>query len=139
MTALEKAGKELVWSAPRPIDVAEHHLMLARAELELGHHDAAMEFIANGADIAVDVPLLAAEAHLLRGRVAAIEGDPRTANGAYERAAAILTGLAPSPTGAQLWFELGGLFNDIAQRDAALDAFQRAAASAGVASRSGRH
>lgn len=139
MNALEKAGKELIWSVPRAIDLAEHHLMLARAELELGNNDAAMKFITHGVDIAGDSPLLAAEAHLLRGRVAATEGDPRTANGAYERAAAILTGTAATPSSAQLWFELGSLFNDIDQRDAALDAFRRAGASTGLTSPSSSH
>ena len=66
------------------------------------------------------------------GQIAADEGDVDRARQSYREAILALTGIGADRNAAQLWFELGGLLEEIGAADEAMDAYRRAAASTGL-------
>ena len=136
MKNLELAARELDWSSANPMDKADNQLIMARANLLLGHIEAAAEQAANSYGISRDqAPLSAAEALVLRGQIAASSGDTGEATSLYREAILILSGVGADRMAAELWFELGGLLQDVGEQAAALDAYRRAAASTGLTPR----
>jgi len=132
----ELAARELDWSSANPMDKADNQLIMARANLLLGHIDIAAEQAASTYAISRDqAPLSAAEALVLRGQIAASRGDTEAAASTYKEAILILTGAGADRLIAELWFELGGLLQDVGEHAAALDAYRRAAASTGLTPR----
>jgi tetratricopeptide (TPR) repeat protein len=81
-------------------------------------------------------PLSAAEALVLRGQIAARRSETANATAAYKEAILLLSGAGADRRAAELWFELGGLLQDVGEAAAALDAYRRAAASTGLTTRS---
>jgi tetratricopeptide (TPR) repeat protein len=136
MKNLELAARELDWSSANPMDKADNQLIMARANLLLGHIEAASEQAANSYGISRDqAPLSAAEALVLQGQIAASRGDTEEATSLYKEAILILSGAGADRLAAELWFELGGLLQDVGEHAAALDAYRRAAASTGLTPR----
>ena len=136
LKSLELAARELDWSSANPMDKADNQLVMARANLLLGHIEAAAEQAANSFGITRDqAPLSAAEALVLRGQIAASRGDTDEATASYKEAILILSGAGADRMAAELWFELGGLLQDVGEAAAALDAYRRAAASTGLTPR----
>jgi len=134
---LERAARELDWSSASPIDKAANQLAMARANLLLGDSDAAVEQSAASLQITREqAPLSAAEALVLQGQIAASQGRSDDASGSYKEAILLLSGVGADRRAAELWFELGGLLQDVGDAAAALDAYRRAAASTGLSPRS---
>jgi tetratricopeptide (TPR) repeat protein len=136
MKNLELAARELDWSSASPMDKADNQLIMARANLLLGHVESAAEQAANSYGISRDqAPLSAAEALVLRGQIVASQGNTEEATSLYREAILILSGVGADRMAAELWFELGGLLQDVGEAAAALDAYRRAAASTGLTPR----
>jgi len=134
--SLERAARELDWSSASPMDKAYNQLSLARANLILGHSDEAAEQLESSYQIAREqAPLAAAEALVLRGQIAASEHRAEDAKATYREAILLLSGVGADRRAAELWFELGGLLQDVGDAAAALDAYRRAAASTGLSGR----
>lgn len=132
---LEQAARELDWSAASTMDRADHHLAMARARFLLGDHQGSMADIATArAAAGGQVPLLLAEGEVLQGQIAAASSDVAGARDHYQAGIRALTGMGADREAAQLWFELGGLLQELGEADAARDAFRSAAASRGLSS-----
>ena len=129
---LAQALRELEWSSASPADRAENQLALARAEFLLGDDDAAILRLETLHDLGDRTPLLTADTHVLAGQVAARRGDLTQAHASYQEAILTLSGIGADRGAAQLWFELGGLLEEVGQTDEARDAYRRAAASTGL-------
>jgi tetratricopeptide (TPR) repeat protein len=133
---LERAARELDWSSASPMDKADNQLALARANLLLGDVATADDQADVSFRIARDqAPLSAAEALVLRGQIAASRQRTEEASASYKDAILLLSGVGADRRAAELWFELGGLLQDVGEAEAALDAYRRAAASTGLTPR----
>jgi len=133
---LELAARELDWSSASPIDKANNQLALARASLLLGDVETAATLAASSHEIARgESPLSAAEALVLQGQIAASQDRTDEATATYKDAILLLSGVGADRRAAELWFELGGLLQDVGEAAAALDAYRRAAASTGLTPR----
>lgn len=131
---LEQAARELDWSSASVVDKANNDLALARATLLLGDPTTAAELADSSYQIAVDqAPLAAAEALVVRGQISAIQGSTDDARATYREAILMLSGVGADRRVAELWFELGGLLQDVGEIAAALDAYRRSATSTGIA------
>jgi transcriptional regulator with XRE-family HTH domain len=133
---LEQASRELDWSSASTLDKADNQLALARAALLLGDPAAAAELAGASHLLALEqAPLLAAEALVLQGQIAASQDQLEVASATYKDAILLLSGVGADRRAAELWFELGGLLLDVGEAAEALDAFRRAAASTGLTQR----
>lgn len=127
------AVRELEWSSAGPIDLADLHLIRARTEYLQGNVQEAREAIGLSRSLSKGrAPLLNAEALVLEGRIATTTSGTDEARAHFQEAVGVLTSIGADRDAAQLWFELGGLMLEIGDRDAALDAFQRASISTGL-------
>ena len=137
---LERAARELDWSSASPMDKAYSQLALARATLLLGDPATAAELAASSYEISREhAPLSAAEALVLQGQIAASDERTDEASATYKEAILLLSGVGADRRAAELWFELGGLLQDVGESAAALDAYRRAAASTGLTPRTPLH
>jgi transcriptional regulator with XRE-family HTH domain len=137
---LELAARELDWSSASPMDKAYNQLALARATLLLGDPATAAELAASSYELSREhAPLSAAEALVLRGQIAASNDRTDEASASYKEAILLLSGVGADRRAAELWFELGGLLQDVDENAAALDAYRRAAASTGLTPRTSLH
>lgn len=132
---LLQAARELEWSSASAIDVARNQLALARAHYLAGDTSAAELQIAAALDEARGTPLLAAEAWVLSGQLAADEGATDRAKECYRKAVLALSAIGADRSAAQLWYELGNQLDEVGDTLGALDAFRSAAASAGLQDR----
>jgi tetratricopeptide (TPR) repeat protein len=133
---LEQARRELEWSSASPLDQADNQLALARTALMLGDDNTAeAQAVATYHAVSEHAPLLAADARVLEGQVAARHGRTDDARAAYMHAILLLSGVGADRGAAQLWFELGGLLEELGDGDASRDAYRRAAASTGLTMR----
>jgi tetratricopeptide (TPR) repeat protein len=137
---LERAARELDWTSASPMDHAYNDLALARATLLLGDSTTASELAMRCYEVAREqAPLAAAEALVLKGQIAASEDRTDDAATTYKEAILLLSGAGADRRAAELWFELGGLLQDVGEGAAALDAYRRAAASTGLTPRTPVH
>jgi tetratricopeptide (TPR) repeat protein len=137
---LEQARRELEWSSASPIDTARNKLALARADFLSGDLARAVERADEVYAVArTQAPLLAADALVLQGQIAVCAGDTGSAQSTYREAILALSSIGADRGAAQLWFELGGLLEEIGATDEARDAYRRAAASTGLTDRRARH
>jgi tetratricopeptide (TPR) repeat protein len=132
---LERAERELEWSSASPVDTARNRLGLARARYLAGDLDDAAERATAVIDDCRELPLLSAWARALLGQVLADQQDLDGAKAAYIEAIQELTAAGSDRNAAQLWFELGGLLEEIGAATEAMDAYRRAAASTGLTPR----
>jgi tetratricopeptide (TPR) repeat protein len=133
---LQVAARELEWSSANLMDKADNQLAMARANLLLGNVERAAELSASSYAISrEEAPLSAAEALVLKGQIMVSLGHTDEASATYKEAILILSGAGADRMAAELWFELGGLLQDVGEAAAALDAYRRAAASTGLTPR----
>jgi tetratricopeptide (TPR) repeat protein len=133
---LEQARRELEWSSASPADSARNEIALARAGYLAGDlKDATQRATQIFETFRGTLPMVAADALILSGQVAADQGDTARAQAAYREAILTLTGIGSDRNAAQLWFELGGLLEEVGASDEARDAYRRAAASTGLTPR----
>jgi tetratricopeptide (TPR) repeat protein len=130
---LTQARADLQSSSASPVDLARCDVALARALLIAGDTEgaerAATEARTTGAQIA---PTVAADALAVLGQLAARGGDHAQARDLYHTAVAQMTSVGADRDAAQLWLELGALFEESGDPDAARDAYLRAAVSTGL-------
>lgn len=131
---LQQAGTELTATDAGPTTLAANRVAQARALLMLGRTSEARTIIDEVGATAESAPLVAADALVLTGQLAMREHDLPAARAAYRDAVVCLTGVGADRKAAQLWFELGSLFEGLGEVDAAMDAFRRAGASTGLTS-----
>jgi tetratricopeptide (TPR) repeat protein len=133
---LELAARELDWTSASPMDKADNQLAMARATLLLGDPERAAELAQSSYELARgQAPLTSAEVLVLQGQIAASQGRTDEASATYKEAILLLSGVGADRRAAELWFELGGLLQDVGEAAAALDAYRRAAASTGLTPR----
>ena len=132
---LEKASEELAWSSASTKEVAVNNLEIARAHYLQGDFTVARDLCEHILASIEDAPILAADAEVLWGQIAAADGDVDAAAAAYRRAVFRLTALGADRDAAQLWFELADLFEGVGESAAALEAYRSAAAASGLRAR----
>jgi tetratricopeptide (TPR) repeat protein len=133
---LEQAAQELEWCSAGPVEIARNDLALARAHFLEGDAVTARALSAKAcAGVGEAAPIVAADAKSVNGQVFAMEGDLAAAKRSYREAVLLLTGIGADRSAAQLWFELAGLLEDVADFDAARDAYRSAAVSSGLRTR----
>ncbi|GAA3686629.1 hypothetical protein GCM10022237_51250 [Nocardioides ginsengisoli] len=121
---------------PHP-ELAAVRVTLARAILLDGDADTALAVLGTDADADLD-PILAATRHLLLGEIQRGAHQHGAARASFAHAADALRATGSDRAGAQLWFELGAVFDDLGDTDASRDAYRRAAAATGLASLGGQ-
>lgn len=133
MRELERSERELELASASPADLASVRLGQARGAYLQGKLDVA-EAIATAClkKGAQNVPMVAAELHVLRGQVAFARDDFDAARRAYGEAILSLSAVGADRRVAQLWYELGGLWQTVGCDAEALEAFRRAGASSGL-------
>lgn len=142
LALLHTAQRELAWTRASSTDCADNLLAQARAHFLMDDLPRTEELIDEVLAVAGGrSPLVVADALVLRGRVLAAQpppsGEPAGAAvertiATYREAIGVLTGLGADRGAAQLWFELGGLLEELGESGDALDAYRRAAASTGL-------
>ncbi|WP_175507311.1 helix-turn-helix domain-containing protein [Nocardioides alpinus] len=133
---LEQAAAEMEWSSATPVDRAWTLLGLARVAFLAGDLPESRDLIALVQTTADGhAPLAESEALTLEGRTYAAEGDAGLAAEAYQRAVLRLSAIGADQSAAQQWFDLADLLDGVGLTEAALDAYRRAAASAGLRAR----
>ncbi|MBO9523056.1 MAG: helix-turn-helix domain-containing protein [Nocardioidaceae bacterium] len=134
IAALEKAEGELAWATADAVDRGQNLLAQARSRFLRRDFDAAATLATASRTAAGDAaPIVAAESHVLEGQIAAEQGRKADARTAYREAIRLAGDVeAADRDAAQFWFELGGLLDEIGERDDASDAYRRAAASTGL-------
>ena len=133
---LRLAELELEWSQASPGLRAQNHLVNAQASLMDGDTITARERALEVAEAYVtERPLIAVEALVLLGQISWADGEREDAKDWYRRAITVLTGMGADREAAQVWFEIGTLAAQAGLVAESADAFQRAAASAGLTSR----
>lgn len=135
LDVLTSAATDLSFTGAGTADLADNRLAQARARLLLGDIEGAHRQAAEiGEAVRSSMPLLAADAFALLGRIAVHEDDLDTARSHFQQAVLLLSGVGADRAAAQLWFELAGLFESVEEPGAALDAYRRAAAASGLRS-----
>jgi tetratricopeptide (TPR) repeat protein len=133
IAALERAEGELSWSEASASDRGHNLLAQARSRFLRRDFDAAATLAESSRTTAGEAaPIVAAESRVLEGQIAAEQGRPDDARTAYREAIQIASAVEADRDAAQFWFELGGLLDDLGERDDASDAYRRAAASTGL-------
>lgn len=133
---LSRAREELVASSASEIDRAYNEYITAQAHLMSDDPERALE----AADLAealagADGHLVRAGAFVIRGQAYAALQRPGDARQAYVEAVQALSGAGADREAAQLWFELADLLEETGDLDGARDAYRRAAATTGLATR----
>lgn len=135
LRTLDRAKRELSWSAASTHDQARRLLTLAQARFALGDNSGALEALQECAALApTEAPIAHASANALAGQIEAATGNIDAARAHFQRAVHILTGMGADREAAELWFKLGGLLSEVGETELALDAYRRAGASAGLSS-----
>jgi tetratricopeptide (TPR) repeat protein len=130
---LVKARGELEATDANPTDLADNALAQARAYFLLGDDDRAKRrAVETAATARPSAPLVAADALVLQGQIAARRHDLAAARSCYQEAILLLTGVGADRNAAQLWFELAGLLEQVGDTRQAMEAYRRAAASTGL-------
>ncbi len=133
---LRLADRELEWSQASPGERARNQLVNAQALLVAGDAQGAAEKALEVVELYADAePLIAVDALVLLGQTAWMSGEREEAQQWYRRAIGTLTGVGADREAAQVWFEVGTLTAQAGLVAESADAFQRAAASAGLTSR----
>lgn len=129
---LVRAEAELRSSSASPVDVARNELSRARVSLMRGDPSDAVDRAGQAHREAEGLaPLLAADALSVQGQALHVLGDPAAVD-RYRSAVLVLTGIGADRSAARLWYDLGTLLEASGETAEALDAFRRAAASAGL-------
>ncbi len=139
LEVLTDAAEELSLTDAGPADLADNRLAQARARFLLGDVEGARrQATETGTAVRSLMPLLAADSFALLGQIALHEDALDLARRHFQEAVLVLSGAGADRAAAQLWFELAGLFESVGEPEAALDAYRRAAAAAGLLAPSSR-
>ena len=134
---LRQAATELEATSAGAVDLARNRLAGARARL-LADDPVTAWVLA--LDVVTEMngvaPLVLADGYVVHGQAAAAMGDLDAARESYRQAVFVLSGVGADRSVADLWYELGSLWDDLGELDEARDAYRRAAASSGVRARS---
>ena len=130
---LQRAADELIASSAGPVDLARNELALCKVQVLRGH----LEEVPDRIDLVLDAigevaPVLAAEALVVLGRARVAQDDIPGARAAFSTAVATLSAVGADRSAAELWFELGALWEGLGEVEAARDAYRSAAASTGL-------
>ena len=134
---LERAAEDLRASSAGPVDIATNQLVRCKALLLRGAHEEVLiqaEQVLGA--VGVVAPIVAAGAHVVIGRALAARHDLAGAQRAYGEAVRTLSAIGADRTAAELWFELGALWESVGDVAASRDAYRSAAASTGLRVRS---
>ncbi len=133
-----QALSEMQWTESSTVDKLRVQLTLAKVSYLAGRLEDARRTAMDCLESAVGkTPLLAAEAGVVLGRVHLAGGALSEARSAFQGAVLALTGIGADRKAAEMWFELGGLLQEVGDQDGALDAYRRAAASTGISQPTG--
>jgi tetratricopeptide (TPR) repeat protein len=134
---LQQAAQDLRLTSAGPVDIATNQLVQCKAMLLRGAHE---EVLVQAEQVLLAVgdvaPIVAAGAHVVTGRALAAQGDPDGAHRAFTRAVRTLSSIGADRSAAELWFELGALWESVGAVEASRDAYRSAAASTGLRLRS---
>jgi tetratricopeptide (TPR) repeat protein len=136
---LEHGRRELEWSSATPADHGRNRLVAARVLAGRGQLDLAVAAVDEV--LAIDTasaPMLIAEAQVARGQWLADLGRVDEALLNFRDAVLIASGIGADRDAGQFWFDLAEIFDRYGDQDSARDAYRRAAASVGLASRRAR-
>jgi tetratricopeptide (TPR) repeat protein len=133
---LQQAADELQQSSAGRVDLARNRLARARARL-LGGDPVAARTLTEElcAEMAGVAPLVLADGYVVQGQAAAAMGQLSEARDSYRQAVLVLSGVGADRSAADLWYEIGSLWDDLGDLDAARDAYRRAAVSSGLRTR----
>lgn len=130
---LLRVEREMTITGAGPGDLADNHLAQARAQLLLGHPDAARQLASMTVDSSrATAPVVAANAMAMLGQLSAQAGDVHAARDHFQQAVLLLSGVGADRSAAQLWFELAHLLEGVGEASSALDAYRRAGAASGL-------
>ena len=130
---LERAFRELDWTSCSPVDRSSQLQTRARAHLMLGDTTQALIDIQSSLEIVpTDAALEQAYGFAVLGEIKMHTADVAGAREAFLSAVRLLSAAGSDREAAQLWLELGNRLREVGETEAAFDALQRAAASAGL-------
>ncbi|WP_170219507.1 helix-turn-helix domain-containing protein [Nocardioides litoris] len=130
---LERARVEMEASETSPLDRGRNQVGRARCRLLIGDAEEAERLAEDCFERMRESHLLvAAEALVVLGQVAAARDDVVTAVSHLRRALVVMGGVGAEREAAQLWFELANLLQDHGAVEEAIEAFRRAGASTGL-------
>jgi transcriptional regulator with XRE-family HTH domain/ATP/maltotriose-dependent transcriptional regulator MalT len=130
---LTRAAIDLATSSAGGGSRALNTIGLARVALLRGRLDQASELAHGVLDTLPGAPpAFVADAHVVLGRVAAARSDVEVARRRFQDAVLVLTSIGADRGAAQVWYDLGELFEKIGATADAIDAYRRAAVSTGL-------
>jgi hypothetical protein len=134
---LERAAEELRTTSAGPVDIAANQLVQCKAMLLRGAYEDVLVQAEQVLHAVGEVaPIVAAGAHVVRGRAMAARGDLPGAQSAFGEAVLTLSAIGADRSAGELWFELGTLWESVGDVAASRDAYRSAAASTGLRLRS---
>ncbi len=130
---LDRAAEEMRLSSAGPVEIALNELSRCKVLLLRGQPHQVHLMVERVFDTIGDVaPIVAADAHVVSGRAHAAQGDLAEAHAAFRRAVRMLSAIGSDRAAAELWFELGALWESVGDAEASRDAYRSAAASTGL-------
>ncbi len=130
---VRKARRELKGADGSVVDLARCDIVLARAQLSAGDLDGAQQLAQQARDLlAGQAPLVEAEAESILGSVEHRRAERTEARKHYRAAVAALTAAGADRAAAELWFDLGALFDEAGDAAGARDSYRSAAATLGL-------
>lgn len=133
LAMIARAEADLARSPGNPIERVSRLHTKARAELLLGEFEQALITADEALRLTPEAASTSrASGHALKGQISMAAGDVATARRELLTAVEVLSSAGSDREAAQLWYELGGHLDEVGESTAALDAFRRAATSAGL-------
>lgn len=115
-----------------PLDAASIRLSFAKVLVRAGDLDEALRVLPREGDL-VGSRILVATRHLLLSQIEQRTGNGEAARNSLVEAARTLAGARGDRTTAQIWFELGAMFDKLGDKSSAGEAYRSAAEATGLA------
>lgn len=115
-----------------PLDAASIQLSFAKVLVLAGDLDEALRVLPREEDLAASLILIATR-HLLLGQIEQRTGKTKAARDSLVKAARMLAGARGDRATAQIWFELGAMFDKFGDKSSAGEAYRSAAEATGLA------
>jgi transcriptional regulator with XRE-family HTH domain len=132
---IRRARRDLKSADGSVVDLARCDVTLARGHLDAGDLDAAERLALQGRDLLGNHgSLVVAEAEAVLGRIEHQRSNRTEARRHYRAAVAAMTSAGADHAAAELWFDLGALFDEAGDAASARDAYRSAAATLGLRS-----
>jgi tetratricopeptide (TPR) repeat protein len=130
---LKRGRRELLATSASPTDIARCDATLARAYAMDGQYEEARSLAVSVLETTADISVTSsASAHCVLGQADAADGDRGSAKRHYRLAVGLLTGIGADRQAAEIWMELGGLFEVVGDFAGASNAYRSAAAATGL-------